>query len=192
MLFLKSLTFIIWNIALGTLLVYALKWFLFNKKQRKLFGWKIPLTPGFLVRKRDWLFTKARDMLHDYLNQASDRMYTNGYLKDWEQKVWQTAWDNFAFVSDWPLLPKAFKAKIRNTIATLAKDMVSKILRKVVPHFIEQLRIEHRIDELDEKLNIEFFYGYFKKYAYIPMLRVFFVINMVIGIMNMIFFLIIA
>lgn len=192
MLFLKSLTFILWNIALGTLLVYSVKWFLFNRKQRKLFGWKIPLTPGFLVRKREWLFTKARDILQDYLNQAGNRLNKSGYLFNLEKQVWQVAWDQTSFIDDWKLLPKGLKQKIHGAISAAAKDLASKMLRKMVPHFIEQLRIEHRIDEYDEQFNIDFFYSYFRKYIYKPLLLAFLAINLLIGLLNMILFLIIA
>ena len=67
MLFLKSLLFIVLNVGIGLLLVYFGKWFLFNPRQSKFLGMRNPLTPGFLVRKRDWVFNKARDLLHDYL-----------------------------------------------------------------------------------------------------------------------------
>lgn len=192
MLFLKSLSFILWNIALGTALVYSVKWFLFNRKQRKLFGRKIPLTPGFLVRKREWLFTKARDMLQDYLTQAENRLYKSGFLFKWEKQIWQAAWDNTSFIDDWSLLPKGLKQKLHGWVSSAAKDLASKVLRKMVPHFIEQLRIEHRIDEYDEQFNIDFFYSYFRKYIYKPLLLAFLAINLIVGIMNMILFLIIA
>ncbi len=58
MLFLKSLLFIVWNIAWGLALVYFLRWFLFNSKARYFFGKRNILTPGLIVRKREWLFVK--------------------------------------------------------------------------------------------------------------------------------------
>ena len=92
MIFLKSLTFILWNIALGTLLVLLLNWLLFNRKARFLFGKKIPLTPGFFVAKRDWLFDKVRSILHDYLDQAAHPYLKDGYLYGWIKKVRQYLW----------------------------------------------------------------------------------------------------
>jgi uncharacterized membrane protein YheB (UPF0754 family) len=192
MLFLKSLLFIVWNIALGTLLIYSIKWFLFNPKQRKIFGMRNPLTPGFLVRKREWLFTKARDMLQDYLRQATDRSIKNGYLNKWEEQVWQAAWSKTEFVDGWALLPGGVKKKIHDTMANVVRDLASKVLRKTVPHFIEQWQVENRIDEFDEKFGIEFFYKYFRQYVYKPLMIAVAAINLLIGILNMILFLIIA
>jgi len=192
MLFLKSLSFILWNIALGTLLIYAIKWFLFNSKQRRIFGIIIPFTPGFLVRKREWLFTKARDILHDYLNQASDTSIKDGYLHKWEQLIWQAVWDKTSFIDEWKFVPKALKHKIHESLANSLRDIISKILRKTIPHFVEQWRVEHRIDEFDDQFSIAFFYKYFRQYVYKPLLIVFLALNLIIGIMNMIWFLIIV
>ena len=192
MIFLKGLLFILWNIALGSLLIYSIKWFLFNPKPRKFLGIRNPLTPGFLVRKRDWLFNKGRDLLHDYLEQASNEAMKNGYLHSWEEQIWKTAWEKTDFVDEWKFMPNSIKNKIHEAIAGLAKSMGSKILRKTVPHFIEQLRLEHKIDELDAQFSIEFIYKYFRQYVYKPLLLAFLAINFIIGLMNMILYLIIA
>jgi len=191
MIFLKSLTFIVWNIALGLSIVYLLKWFLFNAKARYIFGKRIPLTPGFLVAKREWLFSKAREILHDYLEQASnpDR---NGYLKKWLKQIHGYLWEKTSFVDEWPFLPAKFKASIRNKIVDAFVNIASNLLRKTVPRLVEQLRVEHRIDDFDFQFSIEFFYGYFRKYVYKPLLIAFAALNLLIGIMNMILFLIIV
>lgn len=192
MLFLKSLLFIVWNIVLGSLLLFKIKWFLFNRKQRRFLGIKIPFTPGFLVRKREWLFNKARDILEDYLKQAENKGIKSGYLRKWEEQVWHAVWDQTGFIDEWILLPQGLKQKIHNAVASAVRDIASKVLRKMVPHFIEQWRIEHRIDEYDEQFSIDFFYKYFRQYVYKPLLLAFLAINLIIGILNMILFLILA
>ena len=192
MLFLKSLLFIVLNVGVGLLLVYFAKWFLFNPTQRKIFGVRNPLTPGFLVRKRDWVFNKARDLLHDYLEQAGNPQANTGYLYNLEEQIQQKVWEQTSFVDDWPLLPGGLKESIRNTVSNAVRGIASKILRKTVPHLLEHWRIEHRIDEYDEQYNLEFFYKYFRQYLYVPLLKIVAGINLVFGILNMILFLILA
>jgi len=192
MFFLKSLTFILWNIALGTLLVLLLNWLLFNRKARYIFGKKIPLTPGFFVAKREWVFDKARDLLHDYLDQATHPYIKDGYLYGWIKKVHQYLWEKTSFVDDWRFLPGKFKQTIRNKITDAFTAIAENLLRKTVPKLVDSLRIEHRIDEYDIQFSVDFFYGYFKRYVYKPMLLIFAGINLLVGIMNMVWFLIIV
>ncbi len=191
MLILKSIGFILWNIALGLSLVYMFKWLLFNSKARYIFSKRIPLTPGFLVAKREWLFSKARDILHDYLEQAADPD-RNGYLSKWLKQIRMFLWEKTEFVHEWRFLPAKLKLNIRTKIVDAFVNLAGNILRKTVPRMIEQLRIEHRIDDYDFQFSIEFFYGYFRKYVYKPLLIAFFAVNFLIGIMNMIFFLIVV
>lgn len=192
LIFLKSLSFIVWNIALGLSLVYMFKWLLFNSKARYIFGKRIPLTPGFLVSKREWLFSKARDVLHDYLEQAGNPMDRNGYLFKWLKQIRTWLWEKTEFVQEWKLLPAKFKESIRHKIVDAFTNLASNLLRKTVPRMIEQLRVEHRIDDYDFQFSIEFFYGYFRRYVYKPLLLAFLAINLLIGISNMILYLIIA
>lgn len=192
MIFLKSLTFILWNIALGTLLVLLLNWLLFNRKARFLFGKKIPLTPGFFVAKRDWLFDKVRSILHDYLDQAAHPYLKDGYLYGWIKKVRQYLWEKTSFIDEWRFLPAKLKLLVRNKIVDAFTAIAESILRKTVPRLVEQLQIEHRIDEFDIQFSVDFFYGYFKRYVYKPMLLICAGLNLLIGILNMVWFLIIV
>ncbi|HNU97614.1 MAG TPA: hypothetical protein P5518_00830 [Candidatus Cloacimonas sp.] len=192
MIFLKSLTFIVWNVILGCILLFMLKWLLFNRKARYIFGIRIPLTPGFLVAKRDWLFDKVRDLVQDYLDQAANPYYKDGYLSKWIKQIRHFIWDKTDFVDGWFFIPVKFKLVIRDKIADAFTAVVEKFLRKTVPRIVEHLQIEHQIDEFDIQLSVDFFYSYFKKYVYKPLLIGFAALNLVIGIMNMIWFLIIV
>ena len=192
MIFLKSLTFILWNIALGTLLVLLLNWLLFNRKAKYIFGKKIPLTPGFFVAKRDWLFDKVRSILNDYLDQAAHPYIKDGYLYGWIKKVRQYLWEKTSFVEEWHFLPAKLKLLVRNKIVDAFTAIAESILRKTVPRLVERLQIEHRIDEFDIQFSVDFFYSYFKRYVYKPMLLIFAGLNLLIGIMNMVWFLIIV
>lgn len=192
MLFLKSLLFILLNVGFGLLFVWLAKWFLFNPSQKKIFGRRNPLTPGFLVRKRDWVFNKARDLLHDYLEQADDPGRRSGYLFTLEEDLQEKVWEQVAFVDDWPLLPAGWKAKIRNAIASSVRGIAAKILRKTVPHLVQQWRIEHRIDDYDDQFNLEFFKNYYDQYLHVPAIKIVAGINLVLGILNMALFLILA
>jgi uncharacterized membrane protein YheB (UPF0754 family) len=191
MIFLKSLLFIVWNIGIGVLLINSVRWFLFNQKSKFIFGSHVPLTPGFIVRKRDWVFNKVRAILHDFLDQA-DSICNNGYLAKWEQMVFDTVWEKVQFVDGWKLLPRIWKSKIRTFIAQIAKDISRKVLRQLIPKFIEQLQIEHRIDDFDEQFSSKVIRQYYNQYIHKYLIYFIMAVNLLIGISNMILFLILA
>lgn len=192
MIFLKSLLFIAWNIVLGISIVLVFRWVLFNAKAHYIFGKRIPLTPGYLVAKREWLFSKAHSILHDYLDQAGDPKRETGYLVKWLEKITDFLWDKTDFVAQWRFVPRKLREMIRHKLVDSLTGIAENILRKTVPHLVEQYRVEYRIDDFDDQFSIEFFYGYFRKYVYKPMLIAFAAVNLIIGIMNMLLFLIIA
>lgn len=192
MLFLKSLLFIVWNLALGLALVYFLRWFLFNKRPVYIFKKRCILTPGFIVRKREWLFAKARDLLFDYLKQAEDPRLKDGYLARWEEKIYDFLFAKAEFVESWRFLPAKFKESIRKKIAEAFSSLASKFLRKTVPHFIEAWRIEYRIDDYDFQFSIDFLLKYYNRYVHRYLVYFFLITNAIIGIENMILYLIIG
>jgi hypothetical protein len=163
-----------------------------QSQAQKVFGHPHTLHAWIRSQQTEWVFNKARDILHDYLEQAEDKLRKNGYLAKWERLVRDTVYDKTNFVDEWMFLPRKWKDKIHDLIANSVKDIVSKILRRTVPHFVEQWRIEHRIDEFDEQFNAEFLRKYWRKYVLKYMLYAFLAINFLIGITNLIWFLIIA
>ncbi len=192
MIFLKSLLFIVWNVLVGTSLIFLLRWLLFNQKSRFIFGTHIPLTPGFIVSKRDWVFNKIRAILHDYLDQADRIVNGNSYLSKWEKLVYDTVVEKADFVDEWKFLPHAWRMKIREALAKAVRDIVSRILRKFIPKLIEQLQIENKIDDFDEQFNSKVLRQYYNLYVHKYLLYFFIAVNILIGITNMILFWIIA
>jgi hypothetical protein len=192
MIFLKSLLFIVWNVAVGVMLVELVRWLLFNKKSRFVFGVHIPLTPGFLIQKRDWLFNKVRAILHDYLDQAERAMHNDGYLSSWEKLVYETALNNVGFMDEWVLMPNSWKQKLKEAIAKLAEEISRRILRQFVPKLFEQLQLENRIDNFDEQFNSKALRQYYNQYIHKYLSYFIIGLNVLIGITNMILYLIIA
>jgi len=180
------------NIALAMFLAYLSKWVLFNPKPKKFLGWHIPLTPGFIVSKRNQIFAKIYDTLQDYLNQAENPDLREGYLYEWEEQVRLSALEQVSFIDKVPLLPAGCKSKIKNAMANSAKNTVSFILRRTVPQLMEKFQLEHKLEQLDAKISSEVIYGYFREYIYKPLLIAAAVAGLLIGIINMVLYLILV
>jgi hypothetical protein len=174
------------------MLIEFVKWILFNTKSRFVFGVHIPLTPGFIIAKRDWVFNKARAILHDYLDQADRITDTFGYLSKWEKLVYDTIWDKADFVDEWKFMPQSWKLKIRQKLAQISKDVARRILRQLIPKLIEQLRVENRIDDFDEQISSKIIRQYYNQYVHKYLIYFFMAVNLLVGITNMILYLIIA
>ncbi len=192
MIFLKSLLFIVWNVAIGIGFVLLVRWLLFNQKTRFVFGLHIPLTPGLLVQKRDWVFNKARALLHDYLDQADRLMESYGYLYKWEKMVFDGVMQKARFMDGWFLLPGSWKQKLKESVAKAARDIARKFLRKFVPKMLEQLQVEKRIDGFDEQFSSRVLRQYYNQYVHKYLMYFFIAINILVGITNMILYWIIA
>lgn len=185
---LKGLLFIVCNMSVAFLLVYTVKMILFKAKPFKFFGKEIPITQGYLVRKRNWLLNKLRYLLNDYLTQASDESYPDGYLKQWEQNIYDAVTDKIYSMDEISFLPKAWRDKISNLAAKAVLNLVKQFLRKFVPFLISTYHLHSYIDLLDSKLDIDILIQYFNKYFYRPVLYVFLAISFLIGVGNMILF----
>lgn len=192
MLFLRSLLFILWNVSIGLIMLYIIRWLLFNPRPIYIFKKKCFLTPGFLVRKREWLFSKARDLLFDYLRQAENPSLKDGYLAKWEGKIHDFIWEKSDFVSEWRFIPEKLKLSIRKKISDGFASVASNILRKRVPRLVEQWRIEHRIDDLDFQFSMDFFRDNYNRYVHKYLLYAVLAINALIGINNMILYIILG
>ncbi len=192
MLFLKSLTFILWNIALGWAILYLIKWFLFNRKPVFFFKRRFFLTPGFIVRKREWLFSYMRDFLHNYLEQAESHNHKDGYLTHWENKVHDFVWYKLKFLARAKYLPFSLGDKLRVFLSGLIKVLAKHFLRKVVPQLMEKFRLEFYIDKLDLRLSMDVAYYYYQRYIYRTLWYIFLALNILIGINNLIWYLLLG
>lgn len=191
MTFLKSLLFIIYNVAIAYFIVYAIKFVLFRpRKPKLLFGKKMPLTPGLIPKYRNLVMQKIKLTLHDYL-QACHNYSQNNMISDWEDEIYEKVWQRLASLEEIKYLPAFIKKKLRHSIALLVFEITRGFLRSFVPFLIQKLDVKHYITLLDEKISLEILEEYYNKYIYKYMLIVVLSFYFLIGIANMILYLII-
>jgi uncharacterized membrane protein YheB (UPF0754 family) len=191
MTFLKSLLFIVFNVVLAYCLVCIIKFILFRPRQPKFwFKKQIPLTPGLVPKYRNILMEKIEVSLHDYLT-ACQNYSQNNMISDWEDQIYEKAWQRLASLEEIKFLPSFIKTKLRHSVALLVFEITRGFLRSFVPFLLQKLNVKHYIALLDEKISLEILEEYFNKYVYKYMLIVVLSFYFLIGIANMIFFLII-
>jgi len=191
MIFLKSLIFLAYNLLAGFLIVASIRTFLlFPVKEVFLGGRKLPLTPGFLYKKRNLLIKKLKDTLKNYLNDCRDGS-VNSSISVWENRIFRNVWDKLDSIENIKFLPKWLKSNIRYIIALLAYEISKQFFRTFIPFLLERYKAQRLIDIIEDKINMKIISEYYDKYVFKFMLIFFLSINLIIGLGNMIIYLII-
>ena len=190
MVYLKPFTFIFFNMLAGFVIVFSIKAFLFYPKREKYFFRKrIPVTPGFAYRKKIWLIQKLTKMLNEYIRDSKDESDKSKITK-WEQEAFKKAWNRFEFIDNIKLLPRVLKEKIRYFLSAIVYELAKQFLRSFVPYLMEKYGVEKYIQLLDRKLDMEIILGYFNRYVYKFMLIFSLSFFFLVGLGNMIIYLI--
>jgi uncharacterized membrane protein YheB (UPF0754 family) len=191
MIFLKALSFVLLNAILGFLIPYSVRYLLFfPRSEKRIAGHKVPLTPGVFPRLKGMLIAKLEGVLSEYLQDAygSD---PNGRIRQWEDKMYQAAWDRLAFIDTAKLLTQHMKDQLRHGLALVAFEVTKQFLRSFVPFLMEKYNVEHYIDLIDEKLDVAVIQEYHDRYVFKYLAYFFTAVYALIGVANMIYYLII-
>ncbi|MBT3169340.1 MAG: hypothetical protein HN952_05530 [Candidatus Cloacimonetes bacterium] len=190
MIFLKSLIFILFNLFLGFSLIFTIKLFLFiPKKEKKIFHKKVPFTPAFVHRKKKWLIDKLHSALAKYIADAKNKNIDSRVSK-WETKIYKSTHKKLEKIARIPFLPSSLKTKIREIIATFIYQIAKYFFRNFVPYLMSRYHLIKYIELLDFKLDVEVIEDYFNRYIYRFLLVISLTFSFLVGIGNMIVFLI--
>ncbi len=191
MVFLYSIIFLAYNLFIGFLLVFIIKVFLFIPREKLYIGnKKVPFTPGFAFRKKDWLIQKLSSILSDFLRDCRDEK-DESMISKWELEVFKKTWDKLESIENIKFVPRAVKEKIHYFCSVLVYEIVKQFLRSFIPYLIENYKVSKYIDVLSQKLDMNIICGYFNKYVFKYMMLFSLAIHFLIGLGNMIVYLII-
>jgi len=153
-------------------------------------GKKVPLTPGFAFHKKDWLIQKLSSILSDFLRDCKEEK-DESIISKWELEVFKKTWDKLESIENIKFVPRAVKEKIHYFCSVLVYEIVKQFLRSFIPYLIENYKVSKYIDVLSQKLDMNMICGYFNKYVFKYMMLFSLAIHFLIGLGNMIVFLII-
>lgn len=190
--FLLSLIFLPLNLLFGATIIWFIRWLLFNKKQRYIFKKKNILTPGIIPRLKGLLLRKVRGAVQDYFDQVDDFESHQGYIYNWEKKVYLKVYDATEFIDNIRYMPSSVADWIRNAISFISKDLSSRFLRTFIPYLYEYYTINDKIDMVSEKIDLVVIESYYNQYCHRFLIYFNLVIFFIAGILNQILFLILA
>ncbi len=191
MIFLKGLTFILFNALPGFLIPFGLKMLLFHPREKKwLFGKPVPLTPGLAPRYKVQLIDKLEALLSEYLHDCHSEDPASRISK-WEKEAYGKAWDKLALIDKAQILTQHMKDGLRHSLALIVFEAVKQFFRSFVPFLMERYEVEKYIDLVDEKLDLATIETYYRRYIYKYMLYFFLAVSALIGVANMLYYIII-
>lgn len=190
--FLLSLIFLPINLLFGASIIWFIRWLLFNKKQRYIFKKKNFLTPGVIPKLKNYVLRKVRTAVKEYFEQVDDFQSHQGYIYQWEKKVYSKVYDGTEFIDNVRYLPSSVADWIRHTLAFIVKDLSSRFLRTFIPYLYEYYKINNKIDIIDEKIDLVVIESYYNQYCHRFLMYFNLFIFFLTGILNQILFLIIV
>jgi uncharacterized membrane protein YheB (UPF0754 family) len=190
--FLLSLIFLPLNLLFGASIIWLIRWLLFNKKQRYIFKKKNILTPGLIPKLKNYVLRKVQNAVKDYYEQVDDFESHQGYIYNWEKKVYHKVFDATEFIDNIRYMPTSVADWFRHALAFIAKDLSSRFLRTFIPYLYEYYKIDNKIDLVAEKIDLVVIESYYNQYCHRFLMYFNLLIFFIAGILNQILFLIIV
>jgi len=190
--FLLSLIFLPLNLLFGASIIWLIRWLLFNKKQRYIFKKKNILTPGLIIKGKSYALGKVRNTVKEYFDQVDDFESHQGYIYNWEKKVYQKVYDATEFIDNARYIPTSVADWLRHAIAFIAKDLSSRFLRTFIPYLYEYYEVNNKIDMIADKIDLVMIESYYNQYCHKFLMYFNLFIFFLAGILNQILFLILA
>lgn len=191
MVFLKSLLFLLINMASGFVLIQTIKLLLFYPDQEKyIFGKKMFLTPGFVYRKKRWLINKLHTLLHDFIYDCEHEQKASK-ISVIETRVYERIWNACRFLERIRYIPSGVVNTVRHIIALFGYELVKQFFRRFLPYMITRYNLERYIELVDEKIDVNIIKDFYLRYIHKFLLLFVLVFCFLIGLFNMIIYLII-
>ncbi|MCF7793643.1 MAG: hypothetical protein K9M95_07500 [Candidatus Cloacimonetes bacterium] len=192
MAFLKPVFIILWNMLPGFLVTYLIKQALFFPDKEKRFpnGKKVPLTPGFAYKAKNYLIHRITRLVQDFINDSRNND-SESRISKWENDMFHKAWNKFEPIENIKILPHKWKENIRFFFASIIYQLTKQFLRSFVPYLMEHYEVEKYIELIDKKIDMDIIKHYYERYIYRYVMYVVLAIGFVVGLWNVIIYLIV-
>lgn len=181
------------NIGFGYLISYCFHAFFFYPKKVYIFA-KYPLafTPGLLHRKKKQLLDYINTKLEEYYTYVNNDYFEKNFLTDFENKIHDEVYPYILKFLEKDWMPAFVKEKLEHILSDILWMIIYKLTRTVFPKILHDIKIDRKIELLDIKLDIYKLRELFEKHIYKYLLYFNLAFFTVIGLLNMLLFIILA
>ncbi|RLC47129.1 MAG: hypothetical protein DRH57_04610 [Candidatus Cloacimonadota bacterium] len=164
------LIFFLFNMIIGAGLFYSIIIFLFHPyKEKKIFGHKIPLTPGLIYSQKIRIAKYISKLFAQYFQHAKNEG-TESKITELENKIYKDILKKLKEKNFLKLLPKSISNSIYRFIADIGHYFVKELTRNFIPELLNRYEIERMIIEFIESKDISIVEMKVKKYATLPLI----------------------
>ena len=191
MVVLKSIIILLLNVILAYGFVWLVKLLLVVPLHKKHFRNKhIPLTPGLLIKLRNKWYKKISNYYYEYMKNAENSDERESVIAKWEEKVYHKCWNKVEFIDNIPLLTENMRTNVKHWISLLGYEMAKQFLRSFIPFVFEKFNTNEKLLTLDNATSPKIIQQYYNKFVHKYLIIFFLIVSSIVGIINMIFFLI--
>jgi hypothetical protein len=187
----KSLLVLIVNIGFGYAISYAFYFLFFYPRNIYFFAkYHFYFSPGIVYKKKEQLLKYLNKWVVDYFECVKQDYRIKNFLTEYENKIFD---EIYPFITDFiqnEWIPEFLENKINCTIAKIIKKGIRIFSRDILPQFLEEWGIFTKLDILDLKLDIKKLENLVNKYVYQYFLKFNLFFFTIIGLMNMLLFMI--
>jgi hypothetical protein len=136
------------------------------------------------------LINKLHTLLRDFIYDCEHEQKENK-ISAIETRVYERIWHGCRFLEKIRYLPRSMIETIRHSISLFIYEMVKQFFRRFLPYMINRYNIESYIDLVEEKIDVNIIRDFYLKYIHKFFLLIVLVFCFLIGLFNMIIYLII-
>ena len=181
------------NIGFGYIISICFHFYFFYPRKIVWFNrYHLWCTPGFTYRRKAQLIEYLKQLIDDYFDMVKQDFRFYNQLTKYETRVYKEIYPYIVDFCDRDWIPQILEDKINELISNGLWFAIRKFSRSILPSLLNDWQIYTKLDLLDLKLDIKKLEDLFNLHFY----RYFRLFNIcffaIVGILNMILFLILA
>lgn len=189
--FFSAISFIILNIALGLFYVFAVRLVLFHPAVEWHIGrFKIPLTPGFIFKQKEYWVKKLHQLLEELLSDCHNYDYLSRISK-LEKTVYNRVLEKMEMLDEIKYVPNFIADKVKQLVAQVCFELFRQFVRSFIPFLVEKYEVDSYIDLISQQINIYIVRDYYIKYIHRYLVYIVTVLFFLLGLFNMFVFLLV-
>jgi len=189
----KSLIILGVNIAFGYIICIFFHGFFFYHRKVILFGkYPVPFTPGLVYRKKEQLIHYLYSLIDNYFEYVKRDYRERNTLNEYEHRVYHELFPIITDFCERDWIPGFLEDKLHDFLSRMLWAIIRKFSRSILPTLLREWDIYTKLDIVDLKLDVSKIRQIFDDYFYQYFMWFNIVFFAIVGVLNMVMFMILS